>query len=43
MYKVTKEEKARKEGRRHGNFNRKSTGSKNPPEDRGIEEGMRRA
>jgi hypothetical protein len=43
MYKVTKEEEAREEGREHGNFNRKSTGAKNSPEDRRTEESMRRA
>jgi hypothetical protein len=43
MYKMTNEEKARKEGRGHGNFNRESTGSKHPSEDRRTEESMRRA
>jgi hypothetical protein len=37
---MTIEERARKEGGRHGSFNRSSTGSKHPPEDRRIEEIM---
>jgi hypothetical protein len=37
---MTNEGKARMEGKRHGNFNRDSIGSKHPPEDRRTEEGM---
>jgi hypothetical protein len=43
MHEMTNEEKVRTEGRRYGNFNRNSIGSKHPPENRRIEESMRRA